>query len=441
MVFGGPTDIAELGFEEGSFRYEVGVDYEHAVSATFGLKVIGLHSRDREKPQNIFDFLPAAGLPERSLFEADNLSGEDIARLELSWLGWKKHQIQFGGEFVRTFIDSTAAFLFDDGTGAGFSPIQIDGANTRVQELRGEVFINASSTFAKKWKLDSGFAVELSDISQTGDTANSRFFVYPKPFATLTYAPNKNTQIRLSAARGVGQLSFSDFVSAVNFDDEDIDFGNPDLQPQRSWETALSVEKRFGRIGVITLEGFYNAITDVEDLLPITDIVEVPGNIGPGKIYGVSLDTTLPLDWLGLKNARLDANATVRKSSVIDPLTGKSRSFSFTWDNEYAIEFRHDLPTLKSSWGWDINRQSEELAFGLDEVSSFRSTVFVGAFFETTAVKGLKIRVEAIDLTNATNSNQRTIFQGARNDTPVSFQESRRRNLGGEFRLVLSGNF
>ncbi|MEL7485911.1 MAG: TonB-dependent receptor, partial [Pseudomonadota bacterium] len=418
---------------------EFGADYEHAFTENFGVKVIGLYGREAEDSTNGFAFLPAADVAEQSIFFSDTIEGENIGRLEFAWGGWKKHSIQFGGEFARNFIDSEAQLLVDDGAGGGLAPVAINGANTRVRELRGEMFVNDSWTLAPKWTLDLGFALELSSIAQSGDEANSRFFVYPKPSATLTYSLNEKTQLRLSGAREVNQLSFGQFVSSVNFDDEDVDFGNPDLQPQRTWALEASVERRFGEIGVVTLTGFFDYVQDVEDLLPIGGIIEVPGNIGDGQVFGGVIEMTAPLDWIGLKNARIEAEATVRESSITDPVTGVERDFSFTPNNFYEVEFRQDFPERKFSWGWEAGTRSEELGFGLDELSRFTRQVDISAFIETTAIKGVKARFEINDITNSTNFRERTVFDGSRATNPALFNEFRSSNNGGAFRFLLSG--
>ncbi len=436
---GGP-DLALFSRPNDEFEYEIGADYEHAFSNNFGVKVIGLFSRTINDTENGFEFTPAIGASDQSLFLSDQTEGETIGRAEFDWKGWQGHSIQFGGEIAQNFIDSEATLLVDDGAG-NLVQEDINGVNTRVSELRGEVFLNDSWALSPNLKLDAGFAFEVSRIAQSGDNANSRFFVYPKPSLTLTYSPTSVSQWRFSAEREVGQLSFGDFVSSVNFDDEDVDFGNPDLQPQRSWTVETSFERRFGAIGVVEITGFFNYIQDVEDLLPLDGIVEVAGNIGDGQIYGGRIDLTAPLDWIGLSNSRVEASFTERRSSVTDPVTGQDRSFSFQPDRLYEVEFRQDVPNYKFSWGWNISDNSEEFGFGLDEITRFDLNPEIGAFIETTWIKGIKARVDIDDITNSTRFRERDVFNGSRVFNDPSFNEFRTLNNGGNLRFSLSGTF
>ena len=434
---GGP-DLAFFDFAIEGYDYEIGADYEHAITDTLDVKVIGLFSREFEEFVDDFRLQPATGVGTASQFISDRTFGETVGRVEFGFSGWDSHAIQFGGEVASNFIDSTAELLRADDD-ADLMPVAIPGANTRVSELRGEPFVSDSWKISPKLTLDSSFALELSRIAQSGDNANARFFTYPKPSLTLTYAPRDKTQLRLSGEREVNQLSFGEFVSSVNFDDEDVDFGNPDLQPQRTWAFALSLEQRFGEIGVVELIGFYDYVQDVEDLLPIGGIVEVPGNIGDGQIYGTRLNVTLPFDWLGLTNSRIESQFVYRDSAVTDPVTGLDRDFSFREDFRYSLEYRQDFPAKKFSWGMEAADRAQEFSFGLDEVSRFTVDTEFNMFVETTQIKGIKARFEINDITNVTNLRERTVFDGSRAIGVPLFQEDRTNNNGGSIRLILSG--
>lgn len=425
-------------FEELSFEF--GADFEHAFSDTFNAKLIAVYDKSYEKFESAFDLVPGAGPVQRSLFNSSQTGAETIGRIEFGFSGFSGHSIQFGGEFAKNVIDSSAALQTATGA-APLTPVPIDGANTRVAELRGEPFVSDSWKVSPKLTADLAFAMEMSRIRQSGDNANSRFFTYPKPSLKLAYAPDEMTQWRLGAVRTVAQLDFDEFVSAVNFDDDDVDFGNPDLRPQRAWEFSLTYERRFGAIGVVELTGFYHLVQDVQDMLPIGGVVEVPGNIGDGRLYGATLDLTAPLDWMMLKNARLQSSATVRDSSVTDPVTGRTRDFTGRPDLFYELEFRQDFPDRKASWGLELAKSDLSRDFGLDEVSLFSAETEFNVYVETTMLKGVKARFEVNDVINAANTRERTVYAGSRATAPPLFHEFRRNNNGGGLRLKLSGTF
>ncbi|WDI32225.1 TonB-dependent receptor [Hyphococcus flavus] len=434
-------DIAFFPFDYEEYGFEVGGDYEHNITDSFSIKLIGLYEREFENFESRFEFTPAAGTPVQSLFISDRDIGETIGRVEFGFNGLDRHNIQFGGEIAKNFIESAVEFFVDDGSGV-LTPQVINGANTRVSELRGEPFAKDSWTLSEKATLDIGMAVELSSISQSGDSENARFFVYPKPSLALAYSFTPQTQVRFNAERRVNQLDFDEFVSSVNFDDEDVDFGNPDLQPQRTWAFETSFEQRFGDIGVIKLSGFYNYVNDVEDLLPIGGGAEVPGNIGDGEVWGGEIALTAPLDFLGLKNARLETTGMMQESSVTDPVTGVDREFSFISPYSIDVDFRQDFPERKFSWGWGLYKSGKETNFGLDEITTFSfPKPELDAFIETTAIKGVKVRLAAGDILNVNVKRDRTVFDMTRASGVALFREMRGNQNGGNVRLTFSGTF
>lgn len=436
---GGPN-LTRNPFKFEHIRFEIGADYERNFSDDFSAKFIALANRGFEDLNNQFSFLPKEGADQLSIFTSENTIGEVIGRIEFDVNRWNRHAIQFGGEIAHNFIDSSSQFFFDDGSGE-LEELNIPGANTRVAELRGEPFMRDSWSVHEKLTVDIGVAVELSRIAQTGDTDNRRFFVYPKPSISLTYSPTENTQWRLSGERTVNQLSFGQFVSSVNFSDEDVDFGNPELQPQRVWEFEAEFEKRFGDIGVLSLTGLYHYVNDVEDLLPLGGVIEVPGNIGNGTIWGGVFNLTIPLDWIGIRNARLESAFAGRKSNVVDPVTGLDREFSFIAPYEFSVEFRHDAPAKKLSWGWEVSGEGKRRDFGLDEVTINIGKPEMEIFVETTALKGVKTRFSVGDVFNQRTERDRTVFKGSRALNNPRFREFQLQENGRRFQLTFSGAF
>lgn len=438
FIENGIADIAFFDFPEEEISFEIGGDYERSLSANLGVKFIALYGREFEESESRFALQPEVETPLQSVFESEIETGETIGRVEFDYRGVRGHALQFGGEFARNTLESEASLQRAEG-GSPLAPVEIAGANTRVAELRGEMFATDSWTASPRLTIDLGIAVELSRIAQSGDVDNSRFFVYPKPSLALAYSPNANLQLRASARRNVGQLDFGQFVSSVNFDDEDVDFGNPELQPQREWAFEGVVERRFGEIGVFQATAFYTKVQDVEDLLPIGEGAEVPGNIGDGTIIGGRIDATIPLDWLGLKNARIDGEYIQQSSSVVDPVTGEDRSFSFLADQEFEIEFQQDFPAARVTWGWEVDRRSPEFGFGLDETFRDSAEPEFQVFVERTFRSGIKMRLDWFDISNTRVRRDRTLFEGSRALNQRLLQEMRETRNGGAIRLRVSG--
>ncbi len=194
---------------------------------------------------------------------------------------------------------------------------------------------------------------EYSKLAQTGSQGLTRSFVRPKGSASLAWTPEKGLDISLKFARVVGQLSFSDFLARVDLDQGNGSAGNVELVPPQSWELDLEAKKDLGKWGSTTLKLYANWYEDYIDWIAFPgqnpgELVEARGNIDTAKIYGIDWTSTINLDPIGWKGAKIDFRANLEDPTLVDPLTGDKRAFS-GWNDTYINgDLRHDIP--KSNW-------------------------------------------------------------------------------------------
>ena len=434
-----------------NIRFEFGADAERDLGGELTAKAILLYFQLDQEPevtQRRFDELGDETLFRRAETEAK--ATETIGRLEFGWTRFENHVLQFNVEATRNVIDSELVQTVDDGMGPMIVPVP--GANTRVEETRGDILINDTWTRGRV-KFEYGIGYEASTITQTGDAQEERSFAFVKPRASLTYSANPKRQTQLRLAREVAQLDFSDFVSATVFEDDDLALGNPNLKPESTWIAQLSEEWRFGDLGVFKITAFHHWISDVADLLPLSPEFEVPGNIGDGRRWGVELETTIPLDATGLAGARLDTKLRWQDSTVADPVTGEDRVLSaepgssqdivFRNENEYAIlvNLRQDLEAAKFAWGLDYRQRAERPLFKVNELEVFDEGTQFNAFVETTRWWGIKMRMTLNNITDVADYRDRIVYEAERSLSPVASREFRRLTNGTRLILGFSGAF
>jgi outer membrane receptor protein involved in Fe transport len=432
-------------------QFEFGLDAERSINANFLGRAVLLYSRKND------DFLLDQNRVDSSgnrvfyrLADGDVVESEMIARLELNWAGWKNHGVRLNLEGARNVIDSALVQTVDSGMGPEIVPVP--GANTRVVEDRADILID-DTLFSERFEMNYGIGMEASTIKQTGDATNQRNFVFLKPQFSFTYTPVPERLTRIRLAREVSQLNFSDFVSSTVFQDDDVALGNPDLKPESTWIAELTGERQFGELSVLRLTLFHHWISDVEDLLPLSPEFEVPGNIGDGRRWGAILESTVPLDWLGLAEARLDIEGRLQHSSVTDPVTGAARVLSGSGDvskplplegeNQYAVgvNFRQDFEAARFAWGWELRKRADRFAFRVNELVEYADGLEVNAFVETTRWFDLKIRIEALNLADFNQYRYRSIYVGERGLSPLDILEVRNRTDGRRVILTISGSF
>ena len=128
--------------------------------------------------------------------------------------------------------------------------------------------------------LESGLNFEYSKIEQTGiDVENARSFTYIKPRFDLRWDRNNMTQLRGSLERTISQLDFGDFVATFDSEDDQVDAGNPDLEPEKAWAYTFTYERRLADdAGVLEAQAFYNDIEDHIDKVAATTVTRQPSS-------------------------------------------------------------------------------------------------------------------------------------------------------------------
>jgi hypothetical protein len=384
--------------------------------------------------------------------DADARSTEGIARLEFDWTGISDHTIQANLEGAFNSLDG--GLIQTEDTGAGAIDIDVLGANTLVEEVRWDFLLKDTWTLGN-FEMDYGLGAEISTISQTGDAELERSFTFLKPQGVLTYTTNQGQQTKLRISREVSQLNFEDFVSGNVFEDDEVALGNSELQPDATWIAEVIHERRFGPQSVLKLSAFHHWISNTLDFLPLSDTLDTVGNIGKGKRWGVEIESTIPLERVGLVGARLDIIARWQDSSVVDPVTGENRVISdrtppmrlmplgFRSENNFAvaIDYRQDFQTQQVAWGWDIRSRGDRPRFRVDELDVIDEGTEFNAFVETTRWFGLKMTLDVQNILDLKDSRDRIRFVGERDLTHVGFREHRDRLRSIRVAFSVSGSF
>lgn len=450
-----PDPAYNVFFRDGQHgeTYELGMDAERTLAEALSGKAILLYTRKESDVLSTQSTQELSGI--QTFFRQArtmSVSTEGIGRLELDWRGWLNHAVQLNMEAAYNELDGSLTQLVDRGTGP--EVVIVPGANSIVEETRGDFLLQDTWSLGD-FELDYGLGAETSTITQSGDAVLERDFFFVKPHMVLNYSRDKGRQTRLRLAREVAQLDFGDFISATLYEDDDLALGNPDLRPDTTWIAELGHERRFGELGVIKVTVFHHWIRDVLDLLPLSETFEAPGNIGDGRRWGVEVENTIPLEWLGLAGARLDWKVRWQDSSVIDPVTGLTRELTavagfngppdirFRNENRYVfdISYRQDFEAQRFAWGWRVAEQAERALYKVNELEINNEGVLFNMFVETTRWFGLKLRVDGSNLLNYDEIRDRTLFAGARDLSPVDSRIIRERSSGRRLNLSVSGSF
>ncbi len=459
---GGPLQaVLDQEYTERQWSFEIGANYDRDFGP-WSLSLVSLVTR-RYYNNHEMDLLLDGGL---TLSEFDNLhqrrnSGESIIRASLARDFDGRHHLEFGAEGALNTLDASVDFTADTGSGPDIIPV--GNGNVTVEEQRAEIFASYTWRPNDRWSIEARAANEFSTLTFTGDYDQVVRLQYFKPSIQVTRTIGGVNQLRLRAYRDVSQLNFDDFAARPAPAEGLITGGNKDLRPESDWRIEIGGD--FNLPGGITTTFALTRhwITDATDQVEIVVFpppspppppgpppppppdpirFDGPGNIGAGDAWSFTTHTTIPTNFL-LPNSKLTFDATLWDTHVIDPVTHVVRGVSGRSDVYISGEWRQDLTASRFSWGVLFEKYSEQTLLRHNEVDNSEEGPYITLFAETTAVQGLKFRIQANDVFNPAIRRTRQFFDDPNRSGPLTSVQYRVRHFDPAPWLVfsVSGSF
>jgi hypothetical protein len=309
-----------------------------------------------------------------------------------------------------------------------------------VDEFRTETYLNVGRSLAKALRLDAGLAYETSHLTVSGDAEAERSLRFLKPSMTLDWKPGGGWHTQLIVRRTVAQLNFFDFISNAELSVGRVNGGNADLQPQRSWETRLTIEHPLLGKGLAKVELGHDQVSKLQDRILTPDGFDAPGNLGTGTRNFVRLTLDAPLDSLGLKGFHFRTDNTFQKTRVRDPLTGEKRGWSGFWPNyDLYAELRRDRGPF--SLGTSFQKRDSITFFRTDETDANFGDPFVNVFAEYRPDPRTTVRLDLDNALDGSGARRRFFFDPNRSNPAPFREEVRERNNHLTFTLSVRRGF
>jgi outer membrane receptor protein involved in Fe transport len=430
----------EIGDE---FEWEIGGDIEnHIGRGSLETRLI-LTNSEWGGTETISQISNITNIPDEALVTLDMQDTESIIRSSYTWGPRESHTLELGAEGARNTLDQFTQ-IFERLPDGSLVEIDVFNADSEVVEDRYEAFGTDYWTLGSDKVLETGLNYEYSRIEQSGtDVNNSRSFTYLKPRFDFRWDRTDRDQVRATLERTVSQLNFSDFVANYDGRDDQIQGGNPDLEPERAWEWQLTYEHRLAEDkGVVSGRLFYNDIQDHIARIETTDGNAGPGNIGDAEHWGVEFKGSFRLADIGLQGAVIDAVYTLQGSETTDPFTGERRVIENEPRQEIDLTYRHDIPALRLNYmievQWeDVDREWDLNRIERDEELKPRNyvTVQYRAFEQTT------VYFEARNPFEYTRRRNRDRYSGSIADGELVRSEIAKRTIEPEYVIGLRGQF
>ena len=442
----GDADIVTLENVAGEdgLEWEIGGDLEQRLGrGLLKTRLIYSYEDEDENERVSLTSTDPGNVPAQSRVSTASTATEAILRSSYSFAPGRGHNLEIGAEGARNVLEKDVA-LFEILPDGSEVPVSVFNADSEVNEDRYELFATHFWQLHDAVALESSLNVEYSKIAQVGaDVDNARSFNYVKPRFDLRWDIDEASQLRGTVERTVSQLDFGDFVASFDNDDDQVDAGNPELEPEKTWAYRLGWERRLANdTGLVATELFYDDIEDHIDNIRVTDSLSAAGNIGDAERYGITLRGSLRLGLLGLDGAVLDASYTLQDSETTDPFTGATREMSDTTEQEYRINFRHDVADWRFNYNVEIEWNGERTA---NDINFRERSTSVGPRIHVGMQYALTERIQLwFDTRIATDGHTRRVrdrYVGDVADTALLRVETRDQYFRREHILGLRGRF
>ena len=361
--------IEEEDVNKEESNWEVGGDYEFSFDDGSRLSVLFVANNEiRNNVRERYSANPAEeGLSKNLFIDSRQERQEFIIQGNYNFSITETQSLRVGIESADTQLDSSLLI----GSSSGSEPasasvgglshlLSVSNPGTKVQEIRYEGFAFHNWTLSDRSSLESSLVYENSEISQTGVVNKTRDFQFWRPSFDYRFNITENFRFRGTVKRSVSQLSFSSFAATTNEEDRDLNAlaGNPELEPQTSWDYEGQLEYRLPNDGgVISSNISYsdidNYIGRINATIDPNEPLSATGNVAPAKRWAMFNRASIRLNSLSLPNAILGVTLGLFDSEIIDPFLKTKQRIG---GRGFAgLNFRHDITSLGLSYGIDYS--------------------------------------------------------------------------------------
>lgn len=408
-------------------NWEIGGDYEFNFTGGSRFKILFIANQRNNDSLRERYVVNADGSETKNLFlDTFSRDQERIVRGAYTLDLFSGQDLEVGLERALTTLDSTLA-LATNGTGTpnpafgGLVPVPVANANSTVEEIRYEPYVVHNWRLNSRMSLESTLKYEASEIEQRGDVYNQRSFNFAKPKLDYRFDITPVLQLRGTLEKTVSQLSFSDFVAASDFSDNDrnVQAGNVQLRQEEAWQYELNLEYRLPNdIGVMDGNIFYHDLSHVIDRIDVspsdTELESANGNIGDGKRWGLNANASIRLGLIKLPNVLATVRFNVQDSEVTDPFLHIKRRLNQHERGRLQLGFRHDLPRWNLNWGlnWNNRFEGNRKSYDLEDLERSSGDPMTQLFVEYKTSRGITFRVDARNALSQQQCRERTRFVG-----------------------------
>ena len=396
-----------------SMKYEHSLRFTRALNDTLDLELVALNTQAHPRENTFYGPLHTNHFQERGY------QSEVITKGSLSWHPNAQLDLIFDGERA---LNTSKDRILNTTPGQPVSLSQV-----AVTEERYEFGVVAKWRPLKGLLIETGVRQETSEVTTSDPSHKNRRLSYTKPRFVLGYDLTPADQVRLTIENRVSQLNLDDFTPQYAFDTGAVYAGNSQIRTDQRWSYNLDGEHRFGDKGVLSLNLYYEDITDTLDrrlIITPDGTFDTRANVGNATYWGAKAAVTLPLDKVGIPLGLLNLSHNWSESEVKDPTTGQMRHFSgFSTFWKKGISFSQDLPQWQAKWGINANLGQKFRVWRAEEIRKDYYGDWVEAFIDIKPAKNWFLHLEASNILARNRGFERQLYGDMRPSPIQSFQK------------------
>ncbi|MCT4698105.1 TonB-dependent receptor [Tenacibaculum haliotis] len=304
------------------------------------------------------------------------------------------------------------------------------------QRLGNKLRLSAGLRVEKTNTEYTGYAIDVETASTINDVTSitqTKNYTNWLPNLQVKYNFTDNTIARIAWTNSIARPNYFDLVPYrnLNSDDQEAEFGNPDLKPTESMNFDLMFEHYFANVGIISIGGFYKdldnfiyKITKNEDLKigGVINNYQVtrPLNGGTAEIYGFETSLQRKLNFLPgfLRNITVYGNYTYTNSKttgIQEREDGLALAGAVKNMINGSLAYETNKLTLRASLNY-AGDYIDEYGGESSKDRFYDTQLFVDVNASYAITKNLRIFAEAKNLTN----QELRFYQGTKNQTMQS---------------------
>lgn len=371
------------------YEYDLGIDYM---------------SETEVKDYTLTDFLPGSNYALGTFTSSEYLGGLNLEDGEAVW-------DEFVPENYNADEDIHAAYaMLNQNIGDKFSLI----AGVRLESTS----INYLGYSIKEVEING------QDTFEIEENKGKKSYTNWLPNIHLKYNFTNNTIVKAAWTNTIARPNYFDLVPYEVYDEEDLERGNPALDPTTSMNFDVMAEHYFSNVGILSGGVFYKNLDDFiytyateEDINGERFDVTQPQNGGTATIFGFEVALQRKLNFLPgfLKNLTLYANYTFTESEtdgIVDREDGLALAGAVPNMLNTSLAFENKKLSIRASLNYAADYISE-YSDDTFEDEYYDEQLFVDVNASYNITKNLRVFGEAKNLTN----QELRFYQGTKNQT------------------------